>query len=629
MRVPDDSGRLIDGQLDWTGGTFSENTRTIASRGLPGGVPRNGLSWLINAGVRGGPIQQRTGWTPLVQEAPWNGLYQGGLLYQPDANHPILLLLIGGSLYKIRLDTDNSVTDLSAQFGQSMPPAADQAYFSQAEMFAVIQAGDNVTLPLFYDLGVEGARPETLVRSRGFIGAGDPQNQIPAASAMDYHAHRLWYSFGRFYAAGDIVFNKSSGTAAYGFRDSVLAVTENPVAIAGDAFVVPSGAGNIRALKHASSLDTTLGQSPLFVFTSRLVFAADPPLTRDDWTAATLGNTPIQRVALVSGGTYAERGVVAVNQDLFFPGLPNGDVRSLSMAIRYFQQWGNVPLSRDVSRALAFNDRSLLRFTTGIEFDNRLLMSTLPIECPAGTGFRAVLPLDFDLISTLNERQPPAWEGVWDFGGGPLVLQMFEGDFGGRQRAFAAVWSDAGQRIEVWEITSDQRFDGGLSQNRVDWQIETPAYTFGNPLALKRLDSAELWLDKILGTVAVRVDYRPDNWPCWIPWRNWTECASKDCREDADGPCLDGGYPIPLDCESFRAMVSLGKPPVQDIPSSARPSDIGYQFQLRITVKGWARVRGILAYAWGVDKRPYEALAPWGSGNPPSVVQRLGGGNVP
>ena len=64
------------------------------------------------------------------------------------------------------MDTDNSVVDLSAAFpGMTMPPNEPIGFMAQGEEFLVIQSGDLVTLPLFWDGAI-------LRRSRGFLGIG-------------------------------------------------------------------------------------------------------------------------------------------------------------------------------------------------------------------------------------------------------------------------------------------------------------------------------------------------------------------------------------------------------------------------------------------------------------------------
>jgi len=362
-------------------------------------------------------------------------------------------------------------------------------------------------------------------------------------------------------------------------------------------------AGNIRALKHTANLDSALGESQMFVFTRRAIYAMSAPITRVDWTAATNNLQPLQKVILTNGGTYSERSVVPVSGDLFFQSPPDGGIRSLTVALRYFNTWANTPVSTNVMRATSLNDRALLRYASGVFFDNRLLQTCLPVATPAGAGFRGILPLNFDLISTLEDRLPPAWEGIYD---GLSVLQLLEADFGGVDRCFAVVWSDQRHAIEIWEVTKDQRFENG--SNRVRWAIETPGYTWNSPDRLKRLEALELWFDKILGIVEVAVEYRPDAWPCWIPYRTFKICAAKNCTEDLDAPCESTGYPLPLFCEGDRTMLMLPKPPVQCIPNNSRPSDVFYQCQFRIKIHGWTRVRGIFAHALPTDKRPWENL---------------------
>lgn len=601
---------LIDGQLSFGGGVNSDVPRTKAMEFMPDGVKPNQLSWAVNISTRGGGIGQRDTLHPLVQNAPWTGRYQGGLLYQPDTTDPILLLVIGGKLYRIRVDTDNSVTDLNTLYGVgTWDPNLEHCYFSQAEMFAVIQAGDYTTLPWFYDFGVENVRLETFRSSNGLVNPGnsDPNNEIPAAGPMDYYAQRLWYAFGTGYAGGDIARNNTSGTAGFDYRDSVLKLTENPIAYGGDAFALPTREGNIRAMAHGSNMDSALGESQLFIFTRRAVYACSAPVTRDDWTAATTNLAPLQKVILNKGGSFGERCVVPVNGDLFFQSPPNGDIRSVQSSLRYSGQWLNKALSSNERRVMDANDRGLLSEGSGILFDNRLWQTALPIECPAGVGHQAVVPLNFDTINTFEEANPPAWEGVHDFSAGPYILQLFEGDFGGRERAFAVVWSVINSAIEVWEIRNDLRFDNG--ENRVTRMIEFPAYPFGDPMQLKELVGGEIWMDKILGEVQVEVYYRPDAYACWQRWWLFSKCAAKDCREDVDDPCPDG-YPTDANCESDSIPIALPKPIAPAcLSSNMRPATWGYQFQVRLVIRGWCRIRGLILHAIKRIKQPYYKLA--------------------
>jgi len=596
--------RIVDGQLSFAGGIDSGKIPTIASDSYPEGLKRNQLAWLTNGTCRGGGITQRTGWKPLVQSFPWPGVFQGGYMYEPPFANPYLVLSIGGHIYLVRVDTDNSVRDLSVEFGLTNPPAELQAFFVQAEEFLVIQGGDFITLPLIWD-GV------TLRRSNGITGnlSGPNINEIPAAGPMDYYMGRLWYAFGRVYAAGDIV-QGLSGTAFYDYRDAVLKVTESPLSLAGDGFIVPAQSGNIRGLTHTAELDTALGQGRLYIGTRRDVFRCNVPVTRSEWVAAGApsahgpDNNPLQTVAQINFGFINDRSVVRVNGDLFYQAMDG--VRSLALATRFFQQWGNVSISRNENRVLRFNDRRLLRFASGIEFDNRLLQTCLPIQTPVGVAHKGLMPLDFDLITSLEEKYPPAWEGMIE---ALDVMQLFEGDFGGLQRGFATIVSKDTGSIDLWEMTTQDRFDQQVENNgnRVTWYLESAAYNWGDAFALKQLDGLELWIDKLLGTVEFVVDYRVDQNPCWVFWHAWKECSAKDCREDTE-PVSCPEYPIQPYCESFRATMNLPKPPVRCESGNGRPTNIGYQFQVRITIKGWCRVRGMLLYALPREQGPYERM---------------------
>lgn len=582
--------RLIDGQFDWSSGIDSSRPTTIAGPQNPHGLKRTQLAFLNNGTVRGGGILTRTGQTPRVQGAAWSGLYNGGWMYQPSDTEPYLILGVGGKIWKVDLIT-YALTDLSAAFGKSLPANEPLYHFTQGSDYAtakeilIIQAGDLVTKPLFWN-------NVALTQSNGFIGVGNPANQIPPATAMDYYMNRLWYARGKTYIAGDIT----------GPGKSILSTTENPMALAGDGLSVPSSAGNIRMLAHTAELDTTLGQGRLLIGTTKSIYRCNVPVTRDDWSDPNFANKqPLQTVAQIRYGPVGDRSDVVVNGDLFYQTLEPG-IRSLTYSLRYFQQWGNTPISRNENRVLRFNDRSLLRYSSGIEFSNRLLQTALPVQTPVGVAHRGILPLDFDLISTLEEKLPPAWEGLLQ---GVNVLQLFEGDFGGLQRAFAAVVSKNNE-IEIWELTSDQRFDAG--DRRIEMVIETPSFTFGDINKLKELDSAVLWIDKMLGKVEFEAYYRPDQYPCWFPWHRWSECTAKDCTEDIDNPCLPSDYPNQPYCESFRPNMALPKPVPGCVKQSGQPSTWGNMFQVKLVIKGWCRVRGLMVFANDKGRTPYQGL---------------------
>lgn len=709
---------MMDGSLDWSGGVNSILVPTVASERNPHGLKRNQLAWLNNATVRGGGITQRSGW---LRNGALRalGTWQYGAVYQPDTEAPYFIIVIEGHVWKIDPDNPAAAVDLSAQFKLYMP-VTERCWFVQAEQFMVIQAGDGVTLPLFWDgatlrrsngitssdsttnpagLGTDVAIIQTnlwtmpnvggqvtvdlgapwggpgpgstvvflldftenppggylnpvvgaTVASYSGVGATwtvvgsagndvtlqlvsfasayspgnlvatgtpiynlgantpdpstDPTSEIPAATCMCYYMGRLWYAQGRKFCAGDIV-KGSSGTVQYEFRDSVLKITENPLAIGGDGFAVPAGAGNIRSIFYVPNINVQLGQGPLYISTREQIYQLTVPVTRTDWVFASSSNYPILTLAL-SAGTVNDLSIVPVNQDVFFQSF-EPSIRSFAASVRYFQQWGNVPISVNEQRILQFNDRSLMRFSSGINFSNRVLETSLPFQTPVGVAHKAIVPLNMDVISTLESQLPPAWEGMWE---GINVLQLLQMDYLGRPRAFSFTWSESEQAIELWEITEDSRWD--KVENRVVWYIEFPAFTWDKEMAMKKLVSGELWLDRILGTVEFSIEYHPDGDPCWYPWFDGKLCTAKNTCESsplaqANNPaCV---YPQPLR-ESYRQTTTLPQPPKVCEAVMGRPANVGYQFQCKITFKGWCRLRGFFLHAEPVERRLYANLA--------------------
>ncbi len=603
--MPQDGTRLVTAQLDFSSGVNSNVVPIRTTDGIPHGLSDSSLAWSNNAVVRGGGISPRFGWVPVVQGAGWSGLFQGGAFYTPDYGEPQLILAIGGKIYRVRTDTNFSVQNLSAVFALSRDTSRDQYFFAQGEKWLIIQDGTLINRPLFLSTNDDGSTP-AMVESRGFVGVNNPQNQIPPGMAMDYYQQRLWYSFGRFYAGGDIVFNKVSGTAPFQYRDSVLAVTENPVPSGGDAFVTPISSGNIRWLRHAANLNTQLGETNLFIGTRNAVFACNAPITRDDWTKATLDLMPLQTVALVGAGAYSERGATPINQDILFASTPNGDVRSLQTAIKNFQQPGQIPISNNINRVLNFNNRALLHLTSSVYHDTRFLQTVLPYTTPVGVAFQGIASLDFNPLSSFQETLPPVWDGVWE---GLAVLQLFQANIGGRDRCFAAVVGESGG-IDIWELTTTEKFNVNASGvARTEWSFETASFAWGDATRLKELETLRMWLDRIVGTVEIRVEFRVDQTGCWLPWKSFKICAAKDCTELVDSPCASNGYPSPAAfCEGFESDLSLPKPPQQCVPFSNRPANIGYVFQFRITLKGWARVRGLYAFALPRVQPPFVSM---------------------
>lgn len=587
----------VDGSLNFSGGVNSVKVTTVATERNPDGLRRNEQAWLVNATVRDGGISQRWAWKKRGRIHDGSALYQGGVMYDPTDGDPYPILSIGGHLYRVDVDTAIAV-DLTAAFvtvPQFNPPTIDYAFFAQAFEFLVIQAGDGTTKPFFWD-------GTTLRRSLGIniTAPGTPGvSEIPPAFAMDSFMNRLWFAQGRTYGAGDIA-GGASGTAPFNFRDAVLNVTENPLVLNGDNFALPDNAqGNIRALKKGATIDAALGQGRLFIFTQKSVCALQVPVSRKDWIAA--GNeptghvpmgmktdNPLQTIVQLVNGSVNDRGVVAINGDLYYQSLEPA-IRSLKQSVRFFNNPGNRSISGNMQRVLQFNDRSLLRFCSGIEFDNRLLETQLPRQTDQGVVSDAIAVRDFVPSNSEGEDdRPPTWEGIYQ---GVPIFQLLKGDFGGRDRAFAIARNEEDGGIDLWELTIGERFE--KDDNRVQWAIEFPAFVGKGEFELKRLAGGELWYDRVFGKVEFTMQFRPDGVTCWQTWHQWNVCAPRNMAEICDDPVA---YPTGPLGDQYVQTQTLPRPPNNCIYASGRPANEGYQFQCRLIIKGPARIRGLLLF---------------------------------
>jgi hypothetical protein len=697
---------LVDGSLDFSGGVNSLKPTTVASQSNPGGIPRNSLCWLNNGSVRDSGISPRDAWNYKGTFHAPNGLYQGGILYEPidGVSPPYFLIAISGHILQVFPDSPATPLDLSVKFNLFHPAALDYYNFAQGEQFCVIQAGDLLTKPLFWDGAIlrrsnglipvpnqpssfpiittamfiipsvgntvtinttapyggnvgdtiELFGPPTYNGGLGWSSSGGTSpittippvdygtftvtakgatsvtiqtvsttnagakvaennltfkivvanvltSEIPAAGPMDYFHGRFWYAQGQKINAGDIV-RGPSGTTAYPEKvDSILKVTENPLAIGGDGFAVPTSAGNIRAIKHTVSLDASLGQGDLLISTRKAIYKLDVPISRSAWIAADTNNQPKMTPVQLNNGAVGDRSMVNVNGDMYYMSL-EPSIRSLIFATRYFGQPGNRSISNNEQRALQFYDRNLLRFASGICFDNRLLMTGLPSQSAQGVVHKLITPLDFVPMSTFGETAQPVWNGVLE---GLDFMQLFVSGFNGLERAFSVVRLQDGS-FSIWEITVNGRFDNNLTgEVRINWSSEFPAFTWQTEIKLKQLVAGELWVDRLFGEVVFKMEYRPDGATCWIVWHEWKACAARNSAEDCVSPIT---YPVQPYSEGYKQTMILPKPPVTCEPFSSRPSDVAYQQQVRLTVKGYCRIRGLFLYAVPVERELYKGL---------------------
>jgi hypothetical protein len=563
---------------------FVSADRGVDSGRSPSLLSNNQFSFAVNTTFRGGFPANRPGYKNVPLTFPLDvdfteKLFQGAFVYQPDTAPAFNVVMIAGHLYKVT--TDGQVQDISVP---NDPSASNRpiAYFVQAENYLIVQDGQSRAL--IFD-GASSRR------------AGD--NEIPVGTSMAYVNGRLSVAIGGQYVVGDIV-GGPSGTVQKGFRDAVLKFTENTFLNEGGSFSLPVQSGKISAMTPTANINTATGQGSMIVASRKTVCTTDLPLDRTTWKSLTI---PIQTIAQLSFGIQGQNQAAICNDDLWYRS--KDGYRSLIIAVRNFNiGWGNTPMSKEMNRVLALDDKTLLEHGSIVNFDNRMLATVSPVATDYGVYHRGLAVLDFDLISGMGTRgisdslnpPNPAWEGVWT---GLNILQVVSGEYDTVDRCFAFVLN-ADNEVELWEITTNAPFDEGDS--RIVWWLETPSMGYGDRFNLKELQHGELTYDQILGNVDFRAQYRPDLYPFWKDWESWGECATyKDC----DGGCNPKNY-----AAQYRPKHVLNQPDEAFVPGLGRMFRWGYEFQKRITVTGHARLKQCRFVCHDVQESPLGELPP-------------------
>lgn len=580
--------RYTDGSVTFEGG--------VDSGVMPSEVDKNQVAFAVNASFRQSFVSPRPGFiqkdyetclsitadNTLVTADQTNvtadgyseecysssgltGVFQCALPYIGDNGSTFILMLISGKVWLYDC-LQNSVQSLSATPDLENPSNILDGWMVQAENFVVIQDGQST--PLIFN--GSNLRRATI-------------DEIKCGRVMAYVNGRIWYALanGFSFRATDIVYGD-------GTRASVLKETENTFLNEGGDFAVPSDSGGITAMAVPGNPDTSLGQGPLLIFTPRYVFSINAPVDRDVWKNL---NYPIQAISLLTSGALGARSAITVNGDVFYRAVDG--VRSFIIARRSFNDWGNTPISNEVLNIIDNDQADLLWASSAVVFDNRLLMTSQPRYNAEGVVHKSLVVLDFDLITSLRKKFPPAWAGIWT---GLDVLQVLKTENAYGDRCFSIARGLDGT-IQIWEISKTEKFDNNLADGKkeIQWLVQTRAYNFELPFGLKRLDSGDIFIDSLDGDVLFNIEYRPDQYPGWIEWADWTECAATlQCQPVC---------PITNFQPQYRPKMRLPTP--SDIPcnsSISTPTRNMYEVQMSLTITGYCRIKSIRVHAYDVQE---------------------------
>lgn len=396
--------------------------------------------------------------------------------------------------------------------------------------------------------------------------------ELPAGRMGAYGLGQNWMSLtdGLSFIVSDPV-GGASGTPANQYRDAVLKYTE--LTFRGGNFRIPTAGTIISSMTFTSVLDVALGQGPLIIGTDSGMYSCIAPV---NFTSLPNISGPILTPALIGQGPLGQNSTILVNSDILFRTYPG--LASLVLARREFASQslgGNTPISHEMERIFNEDDRTLLQYSSAIVFNNRFLVTARPQVGPQGVFHSGLVAINLDPVSSLRGKLPSVYDGAWS---GLNVMQLVQGKINGAQRAFAFCYNVTEAKLELYELLADGVEDLDNGSTPIPMVIET-AVLFNadtKPInELVRLLDGELFLQDLPPgkKLHIKIQYRPDFFPCWIDWREWDICSAATATQPG-----------------YRTRIGIGEP--GDVPceeGNNRRLNIGHFMQCRIELTGKAK----------------------------------------
>lgn len=535
--------------------------------GVDGGRPPSVLTDIQvhaarNASFRGGYPHRRPTVKPVeytfgtgAKDACDTLKFQGAGSFVETDGSAWIWLSLSGRIFRV------NITSADAVLEEPNPAVVnnsnlDKAWFLQADRFLLIQDGQGPCI--VYD---------------GVTVSANTAGQIPVGTRMAYGLGRIWIADGRNYVGGDLIYSDPAKGAA-----SILYFTENEYLAEGGKFSIPASDGEITGLAFTAVQDSASGEGSLMVFTAKGIYEFSAPVDRTVWRDL---QAPVQRFSLLNFGATSHECIVPVNGDLFFRA--EDGIRSFYFARRDFGTWGNTPISREVGNILSKDQRTWLTYANGANFDNRVLMTAQPERTARGTIHHKLVVLDFDLVSGMRSKLPPAWEGEWTFNDFS-ILQVLTVDTAAGRRCILVVLNSDNEQIQLWEMVTEG--EPAQPVEEVDWAIDTKSYQFSDPMGLKSLRNLELWLDDIQDALTVQAFYKSNNSGCWVPWAQY-ETDAESCVALSVAACVPPTFPQ----SSGRSRVGFGLAPDSVNATDCEQRRYGYEFQVRLKLNNPAYLK--------------------------------------
>lgn len=416
-------------------------------------------------------------------------------------------------------------------------PTQPRVWFCETVGSVVMQDGQSK--PIIYD----GA---TIRRANS--------DEVPVGTAMAYGNGRL-----------AVVVNSGSdvrlGDIRLSEHQSELKFTETNNLIGGGDFAFPSP---VKALAVLPVVDTGSGQGALIVGCENAVYTLKTQITqRDLWS-----EVGFQTILLPTRGIAGGNAVVPVNQDLYFRS--SDGLRSVRTSTADYSAPGLAPLSVEVRHRFDYDTPFLLEDASVAYFDNRLLCTHSPFIYGPRALSQGIIAFNFDSLSGRGQKSPPCYDGEWD---GVISAQLFTGTIAGTERCFI-LGRDISGTNGIWEVLRETSEQAGDEPTQA---IETRMLFGDSPGVLKNLRRCDVQFSDIRGGLVVRVYFKPDKYPHWVKWDEFTVDSP---------PKQEWGRVSP----QHRSLLSTRTPVEHVDPTTGRLISCANGFQVRVEWDGFARL---------------------------------------
>jgi len=308
----------------------------------------------------------------------------------------------------------------------------------------------------------------------------------------------------------------------------------------GGSFSVPTSFGKITGLSFQAIGDTTSGQGDLICFCEHGACTFAVSANRETWKQL----SGFQKVLFPDIGCSSTKSIVNVNSDVFWRAFDG--IRSYANARKdSLNSYGYVPVSNEIRTIMEKDSPLYLNKTSSAFFDNRLLVTASPRQDLRGlepirnttktkpVTFQGMAVFDFASLIPNASTKTASWEGLWFCGD---ILQILSNGPGRDSRCFVFRMDLKPELTEnittIWELTRDLKYDVTSSGDNLNIisVVETKSFPFRSEFELKKLSKADLWIQELEGRCTLQVHYRPDQYPCWVDWHGFLECAdNKSC----------------------------------------------------------------------------------------------------